>query len=234
MTWIDATNSRLKIQPAILSLLLLAGWGASPALAQSIMRSPSLNISTRAPNIGAISHIDPNLAGRGVTGLNSESLRIRPPCTAAERDSGNCSGLTATSNNNNGNKNGAGRGSASPSLKSRAVANEIVAEIDGTLSDAQADALARRHGLRRIETRSFELIGVTIGLFRIAGGKTVEAVSRAFAREASVRSFSQTSAMPFKAKMLLQATATPRNMRLRNCTSQRRTRLLTAPMSRSL
>jgi subtilisin family serine protease len=74
------------------------------------------------------------------------------------------------------------------SISSRAIAGEIVAEIDGTLSDAQVDGLARRHGLRRIGSQSFELIGATIGLFRITGGKTVEAASREFAGDGSVRS----------------------------------------------
>ena len=74
---------RLKTLPAIAAFLaafLSTGWGGAPALAQSIMRSPNLNISSRIPRI------DPNIAGRSVTGLNGETLRIRPSCTAAERD----------------------------------------------------------------------------------------------------------------------------------------------------
>jgi hypothetical protein len=43
----------------------------------------------------------------------------------------------------------------------------MVAEIDGSLSEAQTDQLARRHGLVRIESRNFPLLGATIGLFRI-------------------------------------------------------------------
>ena len=93
-----------------------------------------------------------------------------------------------TSSNSRKNGKKAGNSSSDASLASRAIANEIVAEIDGTLSEAQVDALARRHGLRRIESQSFELIGATIGLFRITGGKTVEAASREFAQDGSVRS----------------------------------------------
>jgi subtilisin family serine protease len=63
-----------------------------------------------------------------------------------------------------------------------------VAEIDGTLSDAAADELARRHGLRRIGSETFPLIGATIGLFRIADGRAYETVRREFAADASVRS----------------------------------------------
>ena len=36
---------------------------------------------------------------------------------------------------------------------------EIVAEIDGSLSPAQADELARRHGLARLQSQNFPLIG---------------------------------------------------------------------------
>ena len=94
---------RLTKRPALLSLLavlsLLAGLGGSAALAQSIMRSPSLNFSSRVPSIDrSMPHIDPNLAGRGVTGLGN-NIRFQPSCTAADRDSGNCSGDVTTSSN---------------------------------------------------------------------------------------------------------------------------------------
>ena len=75
-----------------------------------------------------------------------------------------------------------------PRSNLRTVANEIVAEIDGSLSDAQADELARRHGLARLQSQNFPLIGATIGLFRITDRRSVEAASREFATEAGVRS----------------------------------------------
>src|SRR3984957_11260743 len=178
---------RLKILPATVSLLaaLALFVGGSPASAQSIMRSPNLNISSRVPTMP---RIDPNLAGRAITGLNGNNIRIPPSCTAADRDSGNCSGQAATGSNARKITSKAGNASLQASISSRAIAGEIVAEIDGTLSDAQVDGLARRHGLRRIGSQSFELIGATIGLFRITGGKTVEAASREFAGDGSVRS----------------------------------------------
>ena len=66
-------------------------------------------------------------------------------------------------------------------LSSRTVANEIVAEIDGSLTEAQADELARRHGLVRLQSQNFPLVGATIGLFRITDRRSIEAVSREFA-----------------------------------------------------
>jgi subtilisin family serine protease len=185
-------SSWLKMRPAALSLLvalpLYAAWGCSAASAQSIMRSPNLNISSRVPSLdhGPHININPNLAGRAVTGLNGYNVRIPSPCTAADRDSGNCSGEVAGRDVRKSRNNANAASGASPGL--RAIANEIVAEIDGALSESQADALARRHGLRRIDSRNFELLGTTIGLFRIEGRKTLETASREFAQDGSVRS----------------------------------------------
>jgi subtilisin family serine protease len=188
MIRVDAVR-RLKIRPVMVFLLaalpLFGGWGSSPALAQSAMRSPSINIPSRVPTMP---RIDPNIAGRAVTGLNGNNIRIQPSCTAADRDNGNCAGQVATGNNDRKITSKTGNTSLQASLGSRAIAGEIVAEIDGTLSDAQIDALARRHGLRRIGSQSFELIGATIGLFRITGGKTAETASREFAGDGRVRS----------------------------------------------
>jgi subtilisin family serine protease len=156
-----------------------------------MMRSPSFGMSSRMPSFDRAPalRIDPNLAGRAVTGLGADNIRIRPSCGAAYRD-GNCVDRPVTSVDRSGLKNNnAGRNNAlDASLNARSIATEIVAEIDGALSDAQVDALARRHGLRRIESRNFELFGATIGLFRITGRKTVDAASRDFAQDSSVRS----------------------------------------------
>jgi subtilisin family serine protease len=66
------------------------------------------------------------------------------------------------------------------------IPNELVAEIEST--EAQADEIARRHGLRRVESQNFPLIGATIGLFRITDRRSVDVVRREFAAEASVHS----------------------------------------------
>ncbi|WP_420888272.1 S8 family serine peptidase [Bradyrhizobium brasilense] len=70
----------------------------------------------------------------------------------------------------------------------RTVPNELVAEIDGALTEAEADALARRHGLRRIASQNVALLGATIGLFRILGNRSAETASRELASDAGVRS----------------------------------------------
>ena len=177
--------------PALIAAILPFAYFSGPAVqAQSAMRSPSINIQSRLPSI------NPNIAGRVDIGSGRNIPSIRPACTAAERDSGECSSQAANSagggssgpgsgkNKNNGSRDKA----LQAALVQRTVVNELVAEIDGSLSDVQADQLARRHGLTRLQSQSFPLIGSTIGLFRVADRRAVETVSRELSTDASVHS----------------------------------------------
>ena len=83
---------------------------------------------------------------------------------------------------------GAGKSNSQAAVNLRTVPNELVAEIDGTLSTAEADELARRHGLERIASENFPLLGGTIGLFRIIDRRPVETSRRELAADGSVRS----------------------------------------------
>ena len=56
------------------------------------------------------------------------------------------------------------------------------------MSTAEADELARRHGLERIASENFPLLGGTIGLFRIIDRRPVETSRRELAADGSVRS----------------------------------------------
>jgi hypothetical protein len=199
---------------------------ATAANAQSIMRSPSINIQSRVPSINpnvgvnsagiaahaattsvGVAHVNPvvrtqtpNLTGRLAVHPQFPYLHtspnLYPACGGAARDNdGECADLSATSNGS-----GSGRQSRKvlsarvrdnrlqAALDVTTIPNELVAEIDGALSDAQADEIARRHGLRRVQSQNFALIGATIGLFRITDRRSVEVVSRELATEASVRS----------------------------------------------
>jgi subtilisin family serine protease len=187
----DRANWRMKARQVALATaaLALASFGGSALHAQVFGRSPSINIGSRIPSI------DTNIAGRGI-GRNITGLR--PVCSYAYRTSdGECSDQPVSSA---GGGSGAGGGVAknkssgprrtvvqtAPDL--RTVAGEIVAEIDGSLSDAQANEWARRHGLARLESQNFPLIGSTIGLFRVTDRRPTQAVSRELATEAGVRS----------------------------------------------
>jgi hypothetical protein len=201
----DRASWRRTTQRAALALtvaaLPFAYLDGSAVQAQSIMRSPNLNIQSRIPTINptVTPRIDPNIAGRAVTGIarTAPNLRTYPACSYAYRNSdGECSNQPVSSADGGGsggalgkNKNGSPRRNvAQTAFNLRTVAGEIVAEIDGSLSDTQADELARRHGLARLQSQNFPLVGGTIGLFRITDRRTVETVSRELATDASVRS----------------------------------------------
>ncbi len=209
-----ALHARLALAVAAFAFGAIGG---STVHAASVLRTPNLNVAPRTPNISpsvpsispsvrsisptVMPRIDPNIAGRAAAriGGSSSSLRTRPACGAVYRNSdGGCSAGPVASANGGRTKAPSGKGkskadgprrmvskAATPST--RTIANEIVAEIDGTLSDAQADGLARRHRFRRLQSQNFPLIGSTIGLFRITDRRSVETASRQLAAEAGVR-----------------------------------------------
>ncbi|MBW7970600.1 S8 family serine peptidase [Bradyrhizobium sp. BR 10289] len=122
------------------------------------------------------------------------SPNLYPACTAANRGAdGECLAQPDAGGEGTGKSGkksaGKGRGNTTQvSVSQRTFANEFVAEIDGGLSIAEADALARRHGLTRVASENFPLIGATFGLFRITNGRPSETVRREFAADGSVRS----------------------------------------------
>src|SRR6202171_5521352 len=213
----DCASWRMKTRRTALGFAVVAlpfaYFDGSAVHAQSIMHSPSINIPSRIPTINptvtpripiinptVTPRIDPNIAGTAVTGIGRTTphLRTSPACSSPSRGSdGECGDQPVSS------ANGGGTGGASAKSKNsgprrntaqtaalnlRTIGGEIVAEIDGSLSDAQTNELARRHGLVRLESQNFPLIGGTIGLFRITGRRALEVVSRELATEASIRS----------------------------------------------
>src|SRR5258705_62184 len=204
----DRVNWRLKTRRAALALAVAASpfayQGGSAVQAQSIMRSPNLNIQSRIPTINpTVPRIDPNIAGRAVTAIaRTPNLRTYPACSYAYRNSdGECSNKPVLSTDGGGTGGSGGASGknkeknkssgprrivAQTALNQGTVAGHLVAEIDGSLSGTQADELARRHGLVRLQSQDFPLLGATIGLFRITDRRTVETASRQFATDASV------------------------------------------------
>jgi len=199
---------RLAASAAV--LLLAALMPGTAAQAQGFMRAPNLNIAPRVPAIGDHGpRINPNLGNIGAARAPRPALTARsatlpvapyahyspnlyPACGTAYRNSdGECLD-NAVSSSGGGSASGkkhltdARRNRQTVAVPARSIANQLVAELDGNLSDAQADALARRHGLARITSQNFPLLGATIGLFRITNGRSVETASRDFASEASV------------------------------------------------
>jgi len=202
----DRANWRMTARRAALTLICaalpLVCLDGSAVCAQNFARAPSISIGSRIPAINPTiaPRVDPNIAARSVTaiGRTSPNLRIRPACGSAYRDGdGQCLDQAVVSTNGGGSGGASGKGKNGGPRRNvlrtadanlHTVANEIVAEIDGALTDAQADAMARRHGLARLRSQNFPLVGATIGLFRITDRRPVETVSREFAAEANVHS----------------------------------------------
>jgi subtilisin family serine protease len=236
----DRVKWRIRAFGAALALTvavaaMLACLGGSALHAQSIMRSPNLNIGPRIsrinPNVGARvgARVNPNIAGRAVTNIGRSTpsistsnigaristirsvahigvrstlpyLHISPnlyplcddiggdaACGYQQTSVGGSGGAGAAAVKSKTSR-GPRRDVAQAAPNPRTNANEIVAEIDGALSDAQADELARRHGLARLESQNFSLIGGTIGLFRVTDRRPLETARRELAAEAGIRS----------------------------------------------
>jgi hypothetical protein len=191
---LDVASSRRKAHRAALALtalvssLILFAHGA--AQAQNFIRSPNLNIAPRVPSINTVPRVNPNLAG-----AVGRDPNLHPACSYANRDAdGECSsgpaGSTGGGSSSTGKGNSANRrhDAAQAAIDPQTIRNEIVAEIDSTQSDQQIDQLARRHGLARIASQNFALVGATIGLFRISNGRSVDTASREFAADPNVHS----------------------------------------------
>ena len=191
--------------------LLAACLGIEVAHAQAIMRTPTISVPSRTPTISpsiaaravSVDHgphvvttarISARMATNPVLPYARYSPNLYPACTAAYRDAdGECLAQANGSGEGSGKsarKSAAkGRGNNTPvAINLRSFANEFVAEIDNALSLTEADELARRHGLTRVSSENFPLIGATVGLFRIADGRPYETVRREFAADGSVRS----------------------------------------------
>ena len=189
----DRSSWRMKARHAALvlttALLSLTYFDGAAVHAQSIMRSPSINIGSRIPSI------DTNIAGR--LDVDRTGPRLRPTCSYTYRNSdGGCADQPVTSADGGGSSgpgskiksSGLRRIVPQTTLDLSTIGGQLVAELDGSLTDAQTYALARRHGLARLGSQNFPLIGSTIGLFRITDGRPVLTVSREFAAETGVRS----------------------------------------------
>jgi len=164
--------------------------------ATAIARTPTPPVTTMTtPAMRAV----PHLAVGSTLPYASYSPNLYPVCEYANRGAdGECfdRAVVSTGGGGSGGKGASGKNgnggprntSAQTAVNVFTVANEFVAEIDSALSEAQADELARRHGLERIGAQKFPLVDGTIGLFRIIDRRPVETVRRELAADASIRS----------------------------------------------
>jgi subtilisin family serine protease len=73
-----------------------------------------------------------------------------------------------------------------PAGEARFVPNEVMLDIPAGVSTQTLDAIAARHRMTRLETRSFRLTGRTLHRWRLDGGGTVLAMIRGLAGERDV------------------------------------------------
>ena len=146
----DPVNWRPKARRAALALVLVTsplGYLDSPTVhAQSIMRSPNLNIGSRAPSISVAPRIDPNIAGRAVIGIGrlTPNLKTYQGCGYADRGSdGGCKGKLDSSAGGGG-----GGGAPGGTGNNGARRNSAL-----TASNPRRDHRRNRGGDRRLAVR---------------------------------------------------------------------------------
>ena len=141
----DRANWRMKTRRAALALtaaaLPFACLGGSAVHAQSIMRSPNLNIGSRIPSINPTApRIDPNIAGRRLPDRQNDPNRSAPDpaCSYAYRDSdGECRDQPATS------ADGGGGGGASAKNKQQAARAATLRRPRSTCARSPANSWPR-------------------------------------------------------------------------------------------
>src|SRR5258708_3697605 len=148
------------------------------------------NIAGRANVVTGVDRTPPTTSTARIQRINPNSTmphahyspNLHPVFDADRGSNGECTSKPATSGDGGGaGKSAQKKGSSSPrsnavqaGINLRSFSNQLVAEIDSTLTDEQADELARRHGLVRIESQNLPLIGATIGLFRITDNRPAD------------------------------------------------------------
>jgi hypothetical protein len=157
--------------------------------------SVTVNTVARTPPVTTM-HAVPRVGVQSTLPYARYSPNLYPACDYAYRGSdGECFDRPVADGGGEGKGLSARKGNGGPrnnvpqtAVNLRSVPNELVAEIDGALTEAQSDELARRHGLTRLQSQNFPLLGATIGLFRITGRRSVATVSRELSGDGSVRS----------------------------------------------
>jgi hypothetical protein len=197
----NPANWRTKARRTALALttaaLPFAVLGGAAVHAQGFMRSPSINVGSRMPSINpdVRPRFNPNIAGTAVTGIGRTipNVRTYPGCSYAYRDSdGQCRDEPVISSNGGGasgkgKKNNDRRGNVLQTALNQPT-GEIVAEIDGSLSETQTAELARRHRLAHLGSRNSLLLDGTVALLRITDRRSIATVSRELATETGFRS----------------------------------------------
>jgi subtilisin family serine protease len=79
-------------------------------------------------------------------------------------------------------------GSTLPAGETRFIPNEVIIEVDGAPSQTTVEALARRHGLKRVESQTFRLTRSTIFRWEIPDGRPMRDVIRQLSADPAIKS----------------------------------------------
>jgi hypothetical protein len=178
----------------IAAALLLMG-PPDRAQAQAALRGPTIsniNVGPRVPNLNIGPSLNPHLH------YSPNLYGSDAPSGGAPGGAGQGGGAKSSRNGNAGQP----RRTATSEPDRRYIAREVLIEIDGSPSDAAADALARRHRLTRLQSQPLPLVGGTLFRWRIPDSRSVENVVRELVADGSVR-----SAQPNYRFILQQASA---------------------------
>jgi hypothetical protein len=166
---------------------------------------PSPSRGTPVTNVGVTPNIDPRARGiSGGTPKSHFSMGANPNCSSyrsfegfggrpcgrkAKRNVAKSSGGGSGGQPpKNASKRASPRGGAAAVGANDFVPNEIIIEVDGAVTEAQAIALARRHRLTRVESHNFPLIGATMFRWRIPDRRSIDTVARRLLADGGVRS----------------------------------------------
>ncbi len=177
---------RRVTRAALCAALFTAGHVAT-AYAQynTIGRGPNINVGPRMPNINPSAgtthtpsiHYSPQVR-YGEKDGDAPPPPPRRPKTVAPANGGDPPP-----------QNTKGRRAQPASVANRNfIPNEVVIEVDGRPTDAEADDLARRHRLTRVESQSFDITGTTMFRWRIPDSRSVASVVQELQADGNVRS----------------------------------------------
>ncbi|WP_315833986.1 S8 family serine peptidase [Bradyrhizobium prioriisuperbiae] len=158
---------------------------STPAvLAQAMNRGPNINninVGPRGPNINISPSISPTVRYSPNLNSDDESIRTqsRTRLTQSSSPQGQASGDGSVRK---------AKKNAPAANDQRFVAKEVLIEVDGNPSNAEADAIARRHRLTRVQSQNFPLVGSTMYRWRISDSRSVSAVIRELVADNVIKS----------------------------------------------
>lgn len=168
----------------LLATSLVLTMTASAAFAQAMMRGPSvntINVTPRGPNLNISPSISPTV--RYSPNLNYDDQQTPPSRGKTSSSSGSQDQFTG-----DGSVKKAAKKNAPAAGDQRFVAREVLIEVDGNPTDAEADAIARRHRLTRVQSQNFPLVGSTMYRWRIPDNRSVNAVVRELVADNVIKS----------------------------------------------